>query len=208
MIVHLPDRAWLEQLAEVPKPDRQTITNLAERFWPGPFTIILPKRAIVPEIVTAGLETVAIRISAHPVFDEIVRLFGKPVAAPSANRFGRISPTTAQHVFGELDGLIPLIVDAGATTHGIESTIVTVRDKASKKLETYTILGAWDGDPDRNIISYQTAIGQALLGHKAGEVVAMNSDQGTSQFEIVSIEPAPVDKPAAETINETEPASV
>ena len=85
---------------------------------------------------------------------------------------------------------------------------MTVRDKASKKQETYTILGAWDGDPDRNIISYQTAIGQALLGHKAGEVVAMNSDQGTSQFEIVSIEPAPVDKPAAETINETEPASV
>src|SRR5437763_5169419 len=94
------------------------------------------------------------------------------------------------------------------TSHVSIGTIVTVRDKASKKQETYTILGAWDGDPDRNIISYQTAIGQALLGHKAGEVVAMNSDQGTSQFEIVSIEPAPADKPAAETINETEPASV
>ena len=94
------------------------------------------------------------------------------------------------------------------TSHVSIGTIVTVRDKGSKKQETYTILGAWDGDPDRNIISYQTAIGQALLGHKAGEVVAMNSDQGTSQFEIVSIEPAPVDKPAAETINETEPASV
>src|SRR5256886_11241964 len=67
-------------------------------------------------------------------------------------------------------------------------TIVTVREKASKKQETYTILGAWDGDPDRNIISYQTAIGQALLGHKAGEVVAMNSDQGTSQFEILYFE--------------------
>src|ERR1700736_5009552 len=72
-------------------------------------------------------------------------------------------------------------------------TIVTVRDKASKKQETYTILGAWDGDPDRHIISYQTAIGQALLGHKAGEIIALNSDHGTSQFEIMSIEPAPVD---------------
>jgi transcription elongation GreA/GreB family factor len=87
-------------------------------------------------------------------------------------------------------------------------TIVTVRDKGSKKQETYTILGAWDGDPDRHIISYQTAIGQALLGHKAGEVVALNSDHGATQFEIVSIEPAPVDKPAPETVSETEPASV
>jgi transcription elongation GreA/GreB family factor len=83
-------------------------------------------------------------------------------------------------------------------------TIVTVRDKASKKQETYTILGAWDGDPDRNIISYQTAIGQALLGHKAGETVTLPN----GEFQIGSIEPAPVDKPAPETISETEPASV
>jgi transcription elongation GreA/GreB family factor len=83
-------------------------------------------------------------------------------------------------------------------------TIVTVRDKASKKQETYTILGAWDGDPDRNIISYQTAIGQALLGHKAGETVTLPN----GEFQIGSIEPAPVDKPAAEPVSETEPASV
>ncbi len=83
-------------------------------------------------------------------------------------------------------------------------TIITVRDKASKKQETYTILGAWDGDPDRHFISYQTAIGQALLGHKAGEVVALPN----GEFEIVSIEPAPVDKPAPEPVSEAEPASV
>ena len=83
-------------------------------------------------------------------------------------------------------------------------TIVTVRDKTSKKQETYTILGAWDGDPDRHIISYQTAIGQALLGKKAGEVATLPN----GEFEIVSIEPAPVDKPVAETVSETEPASV
>jgi transcription elongation factor GreA len=87
-------------------------------------------------------------------------------------------------------------------------TIVTVRDKTSKKQETYTILGAWDGDPDRHIISYQTAIGQALLGHKAGEAVALNSDHGTSQFEIVSIEPAPPDKVVADAMTEAAPASV
>ncbi|MEY2525798.1 MAG: L-threonylcarbamoyladenylate synthase [Verrucomicrobiota bacterium] len=127
LIVHLPDRDWLEKIVDLPVPDRKLILKLAESFWPGPFTMVLPRREIVPEIVTAGLDTVAVRISAHPVFSEIIRDFGAPLAAPSANRFGRVSPTTAQHVLDELDGRISLIVDAGATTHGIESTIVAVR---------------------------------------------------------------------------------
>jgi L-threonylcarbamoyladenylate synthase len=126
LIVHPPDRAWLEKIADLPQRDRRLTLKLAERFWPGPFTMVLPKREIVPEIVTAGLDTVAVRISAHPVFAEIVRELGKPLAAPSANRFGRISPTTAQHVSNELDGRIPLIVDAGLTEHGIESTIIAI----------------------------------------------------------------------------------
>ena len=128
LIVHLPDRDWLEEIANVPAQDRQLILKLTDRFWPGPFTIVLPKREIVPDIVTAGLGTVAVRISVHPVFSEIIQAFGAPLAAPSANRFGRVSPTTAQHVVDELNGRIHLIVDAGATTHGIESTIVTVHD--------------------------------------------------------------------------------
>jgi L-threonylcarbamoyladenylate synthase len=90
--------------------------------------MVLQKRKIVPEIVTAGLDTVAVRISAHPVFAEIVRELDQPLAAPSANRFGRVSPTTAQHVLNELGGRIPLIIDGGPTEHGIESTIVTVRE--------------------------------------------------------------------------------
>src|SRR5438105_2715177 len=128
LIVHLPDGDWLEKVADLPIQDRQLVLKLAEKFWPGPFTMVLPKRESVPEIVTAGLDTVAIRISAHPVFSEIAREFGKPIAAPSANRFGRISPTTAKHVLDELDGLIPFIFDAGPAMHGIESTIVAVRD--------------------------------------------------------------------------------
>jgi L-threonylcarbamoyladenylate synthase len=104
------------------------IFTLADKFWPGPFTMVLPKREIVPDIVTAGLGTVAVRISAHPVFSDIVCAFGKPLAAPSANRFGQVSPTTAQHVFDELEGRIPLIIDAGQTEHGLESTIITVQD--------------------------------------------------------------------------------
>ena len=128
LIVHLPDQNWLEKIIEPPTQDRQMILRLTEKFWPGPFTMVLRKRDIVPEIVTAGLETVAIRISAHLIFSEIVRALGKPLAAPSANRFGRISPTTARHVLDELDGHIPLIIDGGPTTHGIESTIVSVHD--------------------------------------------------------------------------------
>ena len=128
LIVHLPGREWLEKIVGLSQADRQLISKLTEAFWPGPFTIILPKRDVVPEIVTAGLQTVAVRISAHPVFAEIIRSFGKPLAAPSANRFGRISPTTPRHVLDELAGVIPLIIDGAATTHGIESTIVALRD--------------------------------------------------------------------------------
>ena len=128
LIVHLPNRDWLERIVDVPAVDRKLIGRLADKFWPGPLTIVLPKRGIVPDIVTAGLATVAVRISAHQVFSEIVGELDEPLAAPSANRFGRVSPTTAQHVLEELDGRISLIVDAGATEHGIESTIVAVRD--------------------------------------------------------------------------------
>ena len=127
LIVHLPSPDWLEKIVNVPEQNRQLISKLADKFWPGPFTIVLPKREIVPEIATAGLDTVAVRISAHPVFAEIVRMFGKPLAAPSANRFGRVSATTAQHVLDELGGRIPLVIDAGPTEHGIESTIINVR---------------------------------------------------------------------------------
>jgi len=128
LIVHLPNRERLERIVNMPAKHRQLIGRLADKFWPGALTIVLPKRKIVPEILTAGLDSVAVRLSAHPVFAEIVGELDEPLAAPSANRFGRISPTTAQHVLDELDGRIPLIVDSGPTEHGIESTIVAVQD--------------------------------------------------------------------------------
>ena len=126
LIVHLSDEASLEQVAKIDNRSRAQIEKLVTQFWPGPLTLVLDRQPIVPEIVTAGLDTVAVRMSAHPVFAEIISAFGKPLAAPSANRFGRISPTTAQHVLDELGGRIPLIIDAGPTAHGIESTIVAV----------------------------------------------------------------------------------
>jgi L-threonylcarbamoyladenylate synthase len=128
LIVLLPTRDWLERIGRVRDADRQLIEKLTGRFWPGPFTIVLPRRSIVPDIVTGGQETVAVRVSSHRTVSEIMKTLGLPLAAPSANRFGRVTATTAQHVFDELHGRIPLIIDAGPTTLGIESTIIAIRE--------------------------------------------------------------------------------
>jgi L-threonylcarbamoyladenylate synthase len=124
LIIHLPSRDWLDQVAEV----CETASRLAEHFWPGPLTLVLPRRRLVPDLVTAGEETVAVRMSSHPIFQAVLQAYGKPVAAPSANRFGRISPTSAQDVVAELGGRIPLVLDGGPCVHGVESTIVLVRE--------------------------------------------------------------------------------
>jgi L-threonylcarbamoyladenylate synthase len=134
LIVHLPEKGWLERVAAIEEDTRSLIDRLVERFWHGPFTLVVPKTELVPEIVTAGLTTVAVRMSAHPIFAEVVRRFGNPLAAPSANRFGRISPTSAADVAEELSGRIPLIVDGGETEHGIESTVIAVRGGAMEIL--------------------------------------------------------------------------
>lgn len=121
LIVHIADAGSLERIArEVPAVARA----LAEMFWPGPLTIILPKQPAVPLAVTAGLDSVAVRVPAHPVALALLRRSGLPVAAPSANRFSRPSPTRAEHVLADLDGRIDLVLDAGPTDIGVESTIV------------------------------------------------------------------------------------
>jgi len=103
---------------------------LAEAFWPGPLTLVLPRSAecAVADLATAGLDTVAIRIPAHPIARDILRAFGRPVVAPSANLSGHVSPTIAAHVHGDLAGRIDLIVDGGAVEVGVESTIVGIFD--------------------------------------------------------------------------------
>ena len=126
LIVHVESQTWLAKLTRVPKNPSPLLERLMERYWPGPLTILFPKSDLVPELVTAGLDQVAIRMPGHPVFREVLRAFGKPLAAPSANRFGRVSPTRADHVFDELVGRIPLILDAGPISWGLESTIVRI----------------------------------------------------------------------------------
>lgn len=126
LIVHLPNKTNLADVAEVPPDIAKTVTQLVETFWPGPLTILLPKKPVVPDLVTSGLPTVAVRQCHHPVFHRVVKSFGGPIAAPSANRFGGLSPTSAALVRDQLDGRIPLIVDGGACARGLESTIVRV----------------------------------------------------------------------------------
>ena len=130
LIIHL---YGLKQLGDIAQPNKAALA-LASAFWPGPLTLILPKRDCVPNIVTAGLDSVAIRIPQHPLFRKLLKAAGIPVAAPSANLFGYVSPTTAEHVREGLGDKIGYILDGGASAIGLESTIVDIRDPERPKI--------------------------------------------------------------------------
>ena len=119
--VHVLGRAMLERVARVEDEVRGRVEALMEAFWPGPLTLLLPRTAAVPDAVTAGRDLVGARMPAHAVARELIRLAGVPVAAPSANRFGHTSPTTAAHVLADLDGRIDAVLDGGATEVGAVS---------------------------------------------------------------------------------------
>ena len=123
LIVHIATEASLDGLVRAISLAEH---RLIERFWPGPLTLVLPKRAKVPDLVTAGLSTVAIRMPAHPVAQALIREAGVPIAAPSANPFGYVSPTCAQHVLDGLGDRVDLILDGGPCPIGVESTIVSM----------------------------------------------------------------------------------
>jgi len=139
MIVHVEGRAMLERVAAVPAGDEgRVVARLMEAFWPGPLTLLLLRTAAVPDAVTAGRALVGVRMPAHPVARELIRLAGVPVAAPSANRFGGMSPTTAAHVLADLDGRIDAVLDGGATNVGVESTVLDVAARAIYRLGAVT----------------------------------------------------------------------
>lgn len=124
LIVHVADEAMARSItADWPEPAHR----LAERFWPGPLTVVLKKAEIVPDVVTAGLDSVGVRVPSHPMALELIRRAGVPIAAPSANRFGEISPTTAGHVRASLGDRVDLILEAEPSRVGIESTVVSLR---------------------------------------------------------------------------------
>ena len=120
LIVHICDQEQLNSLCVVPEGGHA----LMDAFWPGPLTILCEKKSSVPDVVTAGLPTVAVRMPSHPVAQELLRVSGLPVAAPSANSSGRPSPTTAAHVLEDMNTKIPLIIDGGMCDVGVESTVL------------------------------------------------------------------------------------
>ena len=120
LIVHVSSRAMLERVALI----SERAGRLIKVFWPGPLTLLLERRTEIPDAVTAGRNLVGVRMPAHPLALALIEAAGVPVAAPSANRFGRTSPTTAAHVLEDLDGRIDAVLDGGATTVGVESTVI------------------------------------------------------------------------------------
>jgi len=123
LIVHIADPTDLTNLTDL--PDLPDLTRaLARAFWPGPLTVVLPRAPGVPPIVSSGLDTIAVRMPDHPVAQALIRASRAPIAAPSANRFGHVSPTTAQHVLDDLDGRIDVVLDGGPTHIGVESTVL------------------------------------------------------------------------------------
>lgn len=123
LIVHVSGR---EQLGDVAAEVPPVAERLMRAFWPGPLTLLLPRSPRLPPVVTAGRARVGVRMPAHPVALELIRLTGLPIAAPSANSFGRVSPTRAEHVLEDLEGRIDAVVDSGETTHGLESTVLDI----------------------------------------------------------------------------------
>lgn len=139
LICHVPPKtaeqtSWLASLGEqglvddtqLSSPARERVEKILTAFWPGPVTLVLPKQARVPDLATSGLPTVAVRCPRHPVAQALLAAVGQPLCAPSANRFGRISPTTAAHVQAELGDRITFILDGDACAIGIESTVLLV----------------------------------------------------------------------------------
>jgi L-threonylcarbamoyladenylate synthase len=124
LIVHLASAEQLSLVARVPAVLAPRVAALAEAFWPGPLTLLLPRTEAVPDAVTAGRELVGVRVPAHPAARALLAAVGLPIAAPSANLFGHTSPTTAAHVLADLDGRIDAVLDAGPTPIGVESAVL------------------------------------------------------------------------------------
>jgi len=136
LIVHLGDPALdaVVDLDRMSDAARRTANALTTAFWPGPLTLVLPRGAQIPDLVVSGLDTVAVRMPRHPLALSVIRAAGAPLAAPSANRFGRISPTSAADVLAELGDRIPLVVDGGPCAVGVESTVVAIGDRGELTL--------------------------------------------------------------------------
>lgn len=166
LIVHIADLSEIDDLVAYVPP---VVYDLADAFWPGPLTIILEKSGIIPDEVTTGLNTVAIRMPSHPVARQIIKAAGVPLAAPSANTSGKPSPTTAAHVMHDMNGKIDAVVDGGPCEVGVESTVITLATRKPRLLRP----GRITPDELEEVLGDELIIDDAVLGKlKEGERAA------------------------------------
>ncbi|MEL6888442.1 MAG: L-threonylcarbamoyladenylate synthase, partial [Pseudomonadota bacterium] len=206
LIVHVAGLATAQQIARFD----DTALKLAQAFWPGPFTLVLPLAPDhgIASLVTAGLDTVAVRVPAHPVAQALLQAFGGPVAAPSANPSGAISPTTPAHVLAGLDGRIAAVVDGGPCAVGLESTIVggtplsLLRPGGVTVTEVEALAGPL-AQPDASI----TAPGQLASHYAPGVRVRLNAAHANNDEVFLGFGPMPCDLNLSETADLTQAAA-
>jgi L-threonylcarbamoyladenylate synthase len=165
LIVHLAEASQLEQWAREVPP---AALELAARFWPGPMTLILRRAAGVSDLVTGGQDSVGVRVPAHPTAQAVLQTFGRGLAAPSANRFGHVSPTTAQHVREEFGAELPLVLDGGPCEIGIESTIVDLTQGNARVLRP----GRIGLDAISSVLGVEVALGTTSASPRASGTLA------------------------------------
>ncbi|GHU69055.1 threonylcarbamoyl-AMP synthase [Spirochaetia bacterium] len=198
LIIHIADIAALENIADLSRLDlsvREKIRRLSAALWPGPLTLILPKKPLVPDLATSGLATAAIRFPSHPAAQALIRLSTGAVAAPSANRFGCLSPTTAEHVAEQLGDKVDIILDGGRSSVGVESTVLDMTHDTPRILrpggisrdQIEAVIGPVDvgGDTDSNTVTApgqlksHYAPGVPLTVHRREEMIALDDEAAT-----------------------------
>jgi L-threonylcarbamoyladenylate synthase len=201
LIVHLPDLGSAELIGEFGEEARA----LAERYWPGPLTLVVPLRedSGIASIVTAGLSTIGLRVPAHPAMQALLRATGRPLAAPSANASGSISPTRASHVLKSLAGRIPLIIDGGATERGIESTIVAATGGSLRLLRPGPIELIARRELGENI----EAPGQLASHYSPSKPLRLNAKAGDNDEFLIAFGPIAGDSNLSPSGNLVEAAS-
>ncbi|QDP20393.1 L-threonylcarbamoyladenylate synthase [Sphingomonas xanthus] len=201
LIVHVPDIAAAELIGIFNDEARA----LAQKHWPGPLTLVVPLRtdASIASLVTAGLNSIAIRVPAHPVMRALLDAFGRPLAAPSANASGRISPTRAAHVLASLDGRIPLVIDGGSTERGIESTIIAATGGALRLLRR----GPLDIDALEISTDQIEAPGQLASHYAPAKPLRLDAQEGAEDEFLIGFGPIAGDLTLSETGDPIEAAA-
>ncbi len=201
LIVHIRDLAAAERLGDFDEEAR----TLAKAHWPGPLTLVVPSRADagIAALVSAGLPTIALRVPAHPAMQAMLRAVGRPLAAPSANSSGSISPTRAEHVLASLNGRIPLIIDGGPTERGLESTIVAATGGPLRLLRPGPISVAASAASDGQV----EAPGQLASHYSPGKPLRLGATEGADDEFLIGFGPVPGDASLSASGNLVEAAA-